>query len=162
MAPKGINKQAIAANSVGRRLSIRRNSALQSREHAASAESWAQVGCWGLTKVSITDASTADAAVVRRSRMHRSLDLLVFGATGFTGRLVAEYLNATYGVGGALAWPIAGRNRDKRVGVRTLIGAAAALPLLTGGVWTAGSAMGMALVRRLQMHAGLSFSIEDQ
>ena len=94
--------------------------------------------------------------------MHRSLDLLVFGATGFTGRLVAEYLNATYGVGGALAWPIAGRNRDKRVGVRTLIGAAAALPLLTGGVWTAGSAMGMALVRRLQMHAGLSFSIEDQ
>ena len=26
-------------------------------------------------------------------------DLIVFGATGFTGRLVAEYLNTTYGVG---------------------------------------------------------------
>ena len=33
--------------------------------------------------------------------MDKSLDLIVFGATGFTGRLVAEYLNTTYGVGGA-------------------------------------------------------------
>ena len=31
-------------------------------------------------------------------------DLIVFGASGFTGRLVAEYLNATCGVGGALNW----------------------------------------------------------
>ena len=31
-----------------------------------------------------------------------------------------------------------------------------------GGVWTPGAAMGMALVRRLEMHAGLSFSIENQ
>ncbi len=30
-----------------------------------------------------------------------------------------------------------------------------------GGVWTAGAAMGLALVRRLQAHAGLAFSIGD-
>jgi short subunit dehydrogenase-like uncharacterized protein len=30
-----------------------------------------------------------------------------------------------------------------------------------GGVWTAGAAMGMALVRRLEARAGLTFSIED-
>jgi short subunit dehydrogenase-like uncharacterized protein len=30
-----------------------------------------------------------------------------------------------------------------------------------GGVWTPGAAMGLALVRRLQERAGLSFAIED-
>jgi len=30
-----------------------------------------------------------------------------------------------------------------------------------GGVWTAGAAMGMALVRRLEAHAGLRFSVEE-
>ena len=30
-----------------------------------------------------------------------------------------------------------------------------------GGVWTAGSAMGMALLPRLQQRAGLTFAIED-
>ena len=30
-----------------------------------------------------------------------------------------------------------------------------------GGVWTAGSAMGLALVRRLQAHAGLRFEIAE-
>ncbi len=32
--------------------------------------------------------------------------------------------------------------------------------MTAGGVWTPGAAMGMALVRRLQAHAGLSFAIE--
>ena len=31
-------------------------------------------------------------------RTERELDIVVYGATGFTGRLVAEYLNNTYGV----------------------------------------------------------------
>jgi short subunit dehydrogenase-like uncharacterized protein len=30
-----------------------------------------------------------------------------------------------------------------------------------GGIWTPGAAMGLALVRRLQERAGLSFAIED-
>jgi short subunit dehydrogenase-like uncharacterized protein len=32
--------------------------------------------------------------------------------------------------------------------------------ITSGGVWTPGAAMGMALVRRLEAHAGLSFLIE--
>jgi short subunit dehydrogenase-like uncharacterized protein len=30
-----------------------------------------------------------------------------------------------------------------------------------GGIWTPGAAMGLALARRLQERAGLSFAIED-
>ena len=39
-------------------------------------------------------------------------DIIVYGASGFTGRLVAEYLAAKYG-GGDLKWAIAGRDLDK-------------------------------------------------
>src|SRR6266567_7005732 len=66
---------------------------------------------------------------MRRLGMHASVDVIVFGATGFTGRLVAEYLNAAYGVDGEVAWAIAGRNPDKLVEVRDRIGASTALPL---------------------------------
>lgn len=62
--------------------------------------------------------------------MTRSFDIIVFGATGFTGRLVAEYLNATYGVGGELAWAMAGRNLDKLTEVRCSIGAGESVPLI--------------------------------
>jgi len=62
--------------------------------------------------------------------MRAPVDLIVFGATGFTGRLVAEYLNATYGVDGEVTWAIAGRNLNKLVEVRDRIGASTALPLL--------------------------------
>lgn len=46
----------------------------------------------------------------------REFDLVVFGATGFTGRLVAEYLHLS-GAAGA-RWAIAGRNLDKLARVR--------------------------------------------
>jgi len=62
--------------------------------------------------------------------MRKQLDLVVFGATGFTGRLVAEYLNTTYGVGGKVKWAIAGRSRDKLAEVRDQLGAGEQLPLL--------------------------------
>ena len=60
----------------------------------------------------------------------KSFDLIVFGATGFTGRLVAEYLNGSYGVDGDVSWAMAGRNLDKLAEVRTQIGAGDSLPLL--------------------------------
>jgi short subunit dehydrogenase-like uncharacterized protein len=61
----------------------------------------------------------------------RSLhDVIVFGATGFTGRLVAEYLNTHYGVGGEVSWAMAGRNATKLAEVREQIGADASLPLV--------------------------------
>ena len=48
----------------------------------------------------------------------REFDVIVWGATGFTGRLVVEYLVETYGVGGDLRWGIAGRNPGKLETVR--------------------------------------------
>lgn len=40
-------------------------------------------------------------------------DVIVWGATGFTGRLVVEYLLERYGVNDSLRWAIAGRSREK-------------------------------------------------
>jgi short subunit dehydrogenase-like uncharacterized protein len=56
----------------------------------------------------------------------REFDVIVWGATGFTGQLVVEYLAQTYGVDGELRWAIAGRNREKldRVRQSCLTGAA--------------------------------------
>jgi short subunit dehydrogenase-like uncharacterized protein len=46
-------------------------------------------------------------------RKAREFDLVLYGATGFTGQLVAEYLRDRYGVDGDLRWAIAGRSRRK-------------------------------------------------
>ncbi len=60
-----------------------------------------------------------------------SFHLVLLGATGFTGRLVAEYLLRRHGVGGEFRWALAGRSREKLEGVRSELGEAAAeLPLL--------------------------------
>ena len=54
----------------------------------------------------------------------REFDIIVYGATGFTGRLVAEYLTAHYaGRKDAPKWAMAGRSADKLAEVRDLIGA---------------------------------------
>lgn len=50
-------------------------------------------------------------------RNDRTYDVVVFGATGFTGRLVARYLAQTVPPPAA-RWAIAGRNRDKLEGLR--------------------------------------------
>lgn len=41
------------------------------------------------------------------------LDIIVYGATGYTGKLVCEYLQTKYGNDGEVRWGIAGRNKDK-------------------------------------------------
>ena len=56
----------------------------------------------------------------------REFDVIVYGATGFTGTLVAEYLLRQYGVDGALKWGIAGRSADKLESVRASLGEKAA------------------------------------
>jgi short subunit dehydrogenase-like uncharacterized protein len=62
----------------------------------------------------------------------RDYDLVLFGATGFTGQLLAEYLLKRHGVNGDLRWALAGRSRDKLAAVRDELGeAASALELLT-------------------------------
>ena len=57
-------------------------------------------------------------------------DLIVYGATGFTGRLVAEYLTQRYGVGGDTKWAMAGRSQAKLEDVRDEIGAPSKTPLV--------------------------------
>ena len=57
------------------------------------------------------------------------LDIVVYGATGFTGRLVAEYLAARYAGTSDLKWAMAGRSRDKLAAVRDAIGAPNDTPL---------------------------------
>lgn len=49
-------------------------------------------------------------------------DVIVYGATGFTGRLVAEHMLATYGVGGEVRWAIAGRDPEKLKAIRNELG----------------------------------------
>ncbi len=57
-------------------------------------------------------------------------DIIVYGATGFTGQLVAEYLAAHYRDDKQLKWAMAGRNLDKLAQVRDAIGASADTPLI--------------------------------
>lgn len=60
----------------------------------------------------------------------RDFDVIVYGATGFTGRLVAEYLAQGYAGAGAPVWAMAGRSAGKLAEVRDLIGAPADTPLV--------------------------------
>ena len=57
-------------------------------------------------------------------------DIVVYGASGFTGKLVAEYLAAQYGPSSGLSWAMAGRSRDKLAAVRDEIGAPKDTPLI--------------------------------
>lgn len=59
---------------------------------------------------------------------NREFDIIVYGATGFTGRLVAEYMEGQYGRD--VNWAMAGRSADKLAEVRDLIGANPDTPLV--------------------------------
>jgi short subunit dehydrogenase-like uncharacterized protein len=69
----------------------------------------------------------------------RDFDLIIFGATGFTGRLVAEYLLKTYGAAGEVAWAVAGRSAVKLDAVMDEIGAPKSLPRLAADASDAAS-----------------------
>ncbi len=58
----------------------------------------------------------------------REFDIVLLGASGFTGRLVAEYLLATYDE--SLRWAMAGRNQGKLEAVAEELGAAGQIPIL--------------------------------
>ena len=54
---------------------------------------------------------------------HRKFDVIIYGATGFTGKLVAEYMVSQYGNHQEITWAMAGRNIEKLISVRKEIGA---------------------------------------
>jgi len=57
-------------------------------------------------------------------------DIVVFGASGYTGRLVAEYLQQEY-ANTDLKWAMAGRSLDKLASVRTALGISESVELVS-------------------------------
>jgi short subunit dehydrogenase-like uncharacterized protein len=66
--------------------------------------------------------------------MTKAFDLVVHGATGFTGRLVVEYLLQHYPAGSGVRWAMGGRSADKLAAVREELGAPADTPLVVTDV----------------------------
>jgi short subunit dehydrogenase-like uncharacterized protein len=60
----------------------------------------------------------------------RDLGIVIYGATGYTGRLVVEYFNRQYGVDGDISWAMAGRSLDKLISVRDELGVDESVPLV--------------------------------
>jgi len=56
------------------------------------------------------------------NKNEREFDVIVYGATGFTGTLVAEYLLRQYGLDSNLKWSIAGRDAGKLEAVKASLG----------------------------------------
>lgn len=85
----------------------------------------------------------------------REFDVVVWGASGFTGALVAEYLARQYGIGKSLRWALAGRNSAKlekvRDGLVAIDSEAAALPIITAD--SADEAALLAMVQRTRVVA---------
>lgn len=73
----------------------------------------------------------------------REIGVIVYGATGYTGKLVAEYLNRQYGAGGDVSWAIAGRSQQKLEAVRDELGIAAGVPLVVADAGDPASIMSM-------------------
>lgn len=70
----------------------------------------------------------------------REFDVVLMGATGFTGRLVAEHLLARHGSGGDLRWALAGRSQARLEEIRTGLGdRASSLPLIVADSHDRGS-----------------------
>lgn len=61
----------------------------------------------------------------------REFDIIVYGASGFTGRLVAEYLSHRDVAKDGIRWAMAGRNAEKLGEVRAEIGAPETTPIVT-------------------------------
>ena len=73
--------------------------------------------------------------------MDREFDVIVYGATGYSGRLVAEYLIRA---GGKTRWAMAGRSQQKLQEVRDLLGASASVPLIVADAHEPAALMALA------------------
>jgi len=75
-------------------------------------------------------------------------DFVVFGATGFTGVLVAEYLAGRYGATGEVKWAMAGRDARKLANTREQLGLPGTHPLIVADSSDADALRAMALRTR--------------
>ena len=60
--------------------------------------------------------------MTQTNHQEREFEVVIWGATGFTGSLVAGYLASEYGVGKDLRWAIAGRNQGRLEAIRKSLG----------------------------------------
>ena len=84
--------------------------------------------------------------------MSKEFDIVIHGATGFTGRLVAEYMMARYPNGSnaeGIRWAMGGRSAEKLAAVRDEIGAPKDTPLVVTD--TANAASLQALMARTRL-----------
>ncbi len=79
----------------------------------------------------------------------KKYDLVVYGASGFTGRLVAEYLQSRYGNGETLTWAMAGRSAEKLASVRDEMGLPSDTPLVVADTGNSESVKAMVQSTRL-------------
>jgi len=63
-------------------------------------------------------------------KSNAEFDVIIYGASGYTGRLVAEYMQKQYGAGGDIKWAMAGRSEEKLAAVRDEIGVSSDVPLV--------------------------------
>ena len=60
----------------------------------------------------------------------REFDVIVYGASGYTGKLVAAYIEKEYGNNDSLKWALAGRNKDKLLNIRRELNLNSSLSIL--------------------------------
>jgi len=95
-------------------------------------------------------ATRSEAGGPGPGRDGRELDVVLHGATGFTGRLVAEHLLVRHGADGDLRWALSGRSREKLERVRdelardTGVASARELPLVVADAHDAEALAGLA------------------
>jgi len=81
--------------------------------------------------------------------MSKPFDLVVHGATGFTGRLVVEFLLQQYPAGSGLRWAMGGRSAEKLAAVRDEVGAPADTPLVVTDIASPASLQALMAQTRL-------------
>ena len=60
----------------------------------------------------------------------KNFDVVIYGATGFTGKLVVEYMLKQYGNDNSISWAMAGRSHEKLLAVKEKLGVPAEIALL--------------------------------
>lgn len=77
-------------------------------------------------------------------KANAELDVVVYGATGYTGQLVAERFARHHGTGSNIRWGLAGRSLERLSRVRDEIGASDRVPLLAADASDRSSLQSMA------------------
>ncbi len=87
--------------------------------------------------------------MVHRRQPPKAFDLVVLGATGFTGRLVAEYLQSLVPAAAGLRWALAGRDPQRLQAVQQSLGLPASVALLQADAADATSMAALAAQARV-------------